>query len=51
MNKQSKQKRRIIQVDLSGCKNMKECALVVDMISLGKIKITIDEQLKIYSHE
>jgi hypothetical protein len=46
MSKQSKQKRRIVRVDLSGCKNMKECTLVVDMISLGKIKITVDEHTR-----
>ena len=39
-----KQKRRIIQLDLSGCKNMKECGKVIDMITSGKIKITINEQ-------
>ena len=36
-------KRHLIQVDLSGCKNMKECAKVIDMISSGKIKITIGQ--------
>ena len=36
-------KRNIINIDLSGCKNMKECAKVIDMISSGKIKITIGQ--------
>ena len=34
-------KRNIINIDLSGCKNMKECTKAIDMISSGKIKITI----------
>jgi hypothetical protein len=36
-------KRNIINIDLSGCKNMKECAKAIDMISSGKIKITIGQ--------
>ena len=36
-----KQKKHTIQIDLSGCKNMRECGKVIDMISSGKIKITI----------
>ena len=40
----SKQKKHIIQIDLSGCKNMRECGEVIDMITSGKIKITVNEQ-------
>ena len=36
-------KRNIIKIDLSGCKNMKECMKVIDMISSGKIQITIEK--------
>ena len=36
-------RKNIIQIDLSGCKNMKECMKAIDMISSGKIKITIEQ--------
>ena len=36
-------RKKIITIDLSGCKNMKECIKVIDMISSGKIKITINK--------
>jgi hypothetical protein len=36
-------KKNIINVDLSGCKNFKECIKAIDMISSGKIKITIEQ--------
>jgi hypothetical protein len=36
-------KKNIINVDLSGCKNMKECMKAIDMISPGKIQITIEK--------
>lgn len=36
-------KKHIIRVDLSGCKNMRECGKVIDMISSGKIKISIEQ--------
>jgi hypothetical protein len=36
-------KKNIINVDLSGCKNMKECMKAIDMILSGKIKITIKQ--------
>ena len=36
-------KKNIINVDLSGCKNMKECMKAIDMISSGKIQITIEK--------
>jgi len=34
-------KRNIIKVDLSDCKNWKECEKVIEMITSGKIKIKI----------
>jgi hypothetical protein len=46
MNKMNK--RNIIQVDLSGCKNWNECAKVIELVSSGKVKITVD---KIESYE
>jgi hypothetical protein len=36
-------RKNIVKIDLSGCKNMKECAKAIDMISSGKIKITIEQ--------
>ena len=36
--------KKIITIDLSGCKNMKECMKVIDMVSSGKIKITINKK-------
>lgn len=36
-------RKNIIKIDLSGCKNMKECMKAIDMISSGKIKITIEQ--------
>jgi hypothetical protein len=36
-------KKNIINVDLSGCKNTKECMKAIDMISSGKIQITIEK--------
>ena len=36
-------KKNIINIDLSGCKNMKECMKAIDMISSGKIQITIEK--------
>ena len=38
-----KKSKNIIKIDLSGCKNMKECMKAIDMISSGKIKITIEQ--------
>ena len=46
MNKMNK--RNIIQVDLSGCKNWNECAKVIELVSSGKVKITV---YKIVSYE
>jgi hypothetical protein len=37
-------KRSIIKVDLSDCKNWKECENVIEMITSGKIKIKIEKQ-------
>jgi hypothetical protein len=36
-------KKNIINIDLSGCKNWKECMKAIDMISSGKIQITIEK--------
>jgi len=36
-------KRDIIKVDLSDCKNWKECEKVIEMITSGKIKIKIEK--------
>ena len=36
-------KRNIIQVDLSGCKNWNECAKVIELVSSGKVKIKIEK--------
>ena len=36
-------KRNLIKVDLSGCKNSKECLKVVQMITEGKIKIEVSK--------
>jgi len=38
-----RKKKNIIKVDLSGCKNFKECIKAIDMISSGKIQITIEQ--------
>jgi hypothetical protein len=37
-------KRNIIKVDLSGCKNWNEAQKVIEVISLGKVKINIEKQ-------
>jgi hypothetical protein len=34
-------KQNIIQIDLSGCKNWNECAKVIELLTSGKVKITI----------
>lgn len=34
--------KNVIKVDLSGCKNMKECSQVVELIASGKVKIIIE---------
>lgn len=38
--KAMKNKKNLITVDLSGCKNWNECMKVIDMITSGKVKIT-----------
>ena len=35
-----KNKRSLITVDLTECKNWNECMKIIDMITLGKVKIT-----------
>jgi hypothetical protein len=37
-------KKKIINIDLSGCKNWRECEKVIDLISSDKVKITIEKQ-------
>jgi hypothetical protein len=37
-------KRDIIKVDLSNCKNWKECEKVIEMITSGRVKIEIEKQ-------
>jgi hypothetical protein len=39
-------KRNIIQIDLSGCKNWKECEIAIALITSGKINITIESYEK-----
>lgn len=34
-------KRNVIKIDLSSCKNWKECEKVIELISSGKVKITV----------
>lgn len=36
-------KRKLIKIDLSGCKNMKEKGLIINAIANGKVKITVEE--------
>ena len=35
-------KRNIIKVDLSGCKNWNEAQKVIELVSSGKVKITVE---------
>jgi hypothetical protein len=39
-------KRNTIQIDLSGCKNWNECVKVIELITSGKVKITVNEQTR-----
>ena len=39
-------KRNTIQIDLSGCKNWNECTKVIELITSGKVKITVQELTK-----
>lgn len=41
LNRINKNK-NVIKVDLSDCKNMKECSQVVELIASGKVKIIIE---------
>lgn len=36
-------KKNIIKIDLSGCKNWNECAKVIELVSSGKVKITVEK--------
>ena len=44
MNKLDKQ--NIIQIDLSGCKNWNECMKVIELITSGRVKIKVNEQIR-----
>ena len=35
--------RKIIKIDLSGCKNMKEIGRIITYIAEGKLKITVED--------
>jgi len=37
-------KRNIIQIDLSSCKNWSECMKVIELITSGRVKIKVNEQ-------
>jgi hypothetical protein len=37
------EKKNIIKIDLRGCKNWKECEKVIELITSGKVKITVDK--------
>jgi len=37
-------KKKIINIDLTGCKNWRECEKVIELISSSKVKITIEKQ-------
>lgn len=39
-------KRNIIQIDLSSCKNWSECMKVIELITSGRVKIKVDEQTR-----
>jgi hypothetical protein len=36
-------KRNIIKIDLSNCKNWKEAQKVIELVSSGKVKITVEK--------
>ena len=36
-------KRNVIKIDLSSCKNWKECEKAIELISSGKVKITVEK--------
>lgn len=40
-------KRTLIQVDLSGCKNMSEAGMIIRMLADGKIKLTVSKIKKL----
>ena len=39
INLKKSKKRNLIEIDLSGCKNWKECMKAIELIISGKIKI------------
>ena len=42
LKKNKTNNKSVIKVDLSDCKNMKECSQVVELIASGKVKIIIE---------
>jgi hypothetical protein len=35
--------RKLIKIDVSGCKNMKEVNRIIEYITTGKLKITVED--------
>jgi len=35
--------RKLIKIDVSGCKNMKEVNRIIEYVTSGKLKITIED--------
>jgi hypothetical protein len=40
---EEEEKKDIIKIDLSGCKNWKECEKAIELITSGKVKITVEK--------
>ena len=38
-----KKKRKLIKIDLSGCKNMKEAGRIINYFTDGKIKLSVED--------
>ena len=36
-------KRKLIKIDVSGCKNMKEVSRIIAYVTTGKLKITVED--------
>jgi hypothetical protein len=39
-------KQNIIQIDLISCKNWNECMKVIELITSGRVKIKVNEQIR-----
>lgn len=39
----AKTKRKLIKIDVSGCKNMKEVNRIIEYVTTGKLKISIED--------